>query len=88
MSCPVCQGYSSENCPSCSKTETRTCPTCNGEGVRYYAFNIHTRIEFEVSKDYYYTLPYDEDEAYDMRVDECQCEKISCKTCWGAGDVS
>ena len=87
MSCPVCQGYSSENCPSCSDKKQHTCPACNGEGTRYYAFNIHSRIEFEVSKGYYYLLPSDEDEAYDMMQDECQCEKKVCKTCWGTGEA-
>ena len=88
MSCPVCEGHNTNSCPVCSGLDTVVCPECGGEGYsRYFAFNIHTRQEIEVSPIEYASLPEDEDIAAANRLTFCQGEAKECKFCGGKGEV-
>lgn len=88
MSCPVCEGHNTNNCPVCSDLDTVVCPECAGEGyTKYYAFNIHTRKETEVTPLVYSMLPEDEDTALARRENYCQGDAKECRFCGGRGEV-
>lgn len=58
MSCPVCRGYVGVECPACG----HRCELPE-EPAKYYALNIVTRKDVEVTGSAWHALPKDEDDA-------------------------
>lgn len=87
MSCPVCKGYDSHNCPVCSGIH-EVCPACQGTGQGpYMAFDTELRIDIPVTREEYFSLPADEDDAFLKGERYCQQDREECACCRGTGVI-
>lgn len=88
MSCSVCLGYDDYRCPSCSdEFSLIPCPECT-DGYAYYAGIVGqpgTRVK--VTKLAYMMLPYDEDDAKNMRQRHYQADVDICPVCTGEQEI-
>lgn len=88
MSCSECRGYSVSHCPICSpETRMVECPDCGGKGKFYYAFDIDTNREVEVTEAAYRCLPDTEALARKRGQHFVKYDTEVCETCDGEGEV-
>ena len=85
--CEICHGM--KGCPVCgaSGDRTVTCPDCNGEGTRYYAYDLAAEDEYECTEEEYMGLPDDYDTACATRVGACKSWSRTCRRCGGRGEI-
>lgn len=88
MSCSVCAGYDDHNCPCCGEGPVMIpCPECT-DGYAYYAGIVgQPEARVKVTKLAYMMLPYDEDDAKDLRQKYYQIDIKFCPVCEGEQEV-
>ena len=88
MSCSVCAGYDDQNCPCCSEGPVLIpCPECT-DGYAYFAGIVgRPEARVKVTKLAYMMLPYDEDDAKDLRQRYYQIDIEVCPVCEGEQGV-
>lgn len=89
MACEVCMGINSDRCPICGKEpEMKTCPDCDGTGYStYWAIDIRTDEEVEVTPLVWSILPETKEEAESKRQNFIKSECEECQRCGGTGEV-
>lgn len=88
MSCPVCEGYSSQSCPCCgNEVSIIDCPDCKGTGRGdWKVFDIQQRMVIRSTEIAYIYAADSEDEAEEQGKRYCK-ESDICQTCKGLGEV-
>lgn len=89
MSCSVCAGYGDDKCPCCSTEPVLIpCPECV-DGFAYYAgIAGQPEARTRVTKLAYMMLPYDEEDAREMRQRYYQGDVEECPRCRGEREIN
>lgn len=70
-----------------NEPRTCACKSCRGTGYKFYAYDLSSNKEYEVTEEEYQSLYEDEDEAADAGIAIIKGDEVECDECQGIGEV-